>query len=149
MKTWNAAEGEVERQWWVVDATGKNLGRMASEIAQVIRGKHKPQFTPNQDTGDFVIVVNTDKIVMTGKKWTTKQYYRRSRFFGSLKSRSANEMLDFDPAFILQDAVQGMLPKNKLSRSLLQKLKAYKGPNHPHSAQKPQAFPFKYLKPSI
>jgi large subunit ribosomal protein L13 len=146
MKTWNAAKGEIERNWWVVDAAGKNLGRLACEVAQVIRGKHKPTFTPNQDTGDFVIIVNAEKIVTTGSKTVEKQYYRHSRFFGSLKSRSLTEQLDHDPAFVIQEAVQGMLPKNKLSKTLITKLKAYRGPNHPHSAQKPQAFTFKYLK---
>jgi large subunit ribosomal protein L13 len=146
MKTWNASKGEIDRTWWVVDAAGKNLGRLASEVAQVIRGKHKPTFTPNQDTGDFVIVVNAEKIVTTGNKAVEKQYYRHSRFFGSLKSRSLTEQIGHDPAFVIQEAVQGMLPKNKLSKTLITKLKAYRGPNHPHSAQKPQAFTFKYLK---
>lgn len=146
MKTWNAAKGETDRKWWIVDAAGKNLGRMASEIAQVIRGKHKPQFTPNQDTGDFVIVVNADKIVTTGNKTVEKKYYRHSRFFGSLKSRNMAEQIDHDPAFVIQQAVMGMLPKNKLSKSLIMKLKAYKGPNHPHTAQKPETLTMKYLK---
>lgn len=143
MKTWNAAEGEVERKWWVIDATGKNLGRMASEIAQVIRGKRKAEFTPNQDTGDFVIVVNAEKVVTTGNKAVEKKYYRHSRFFGSLKARNYTEQMEHDPAFIIQEAVKGMLPKNKLSRDLIAKLKAYKGPNHPHTAQKPQALNIK------
>lgn len=143
MKTWNAAEGEIERNWWIVDAAGKNLGRMATEIAKVIRGKHKPQFTPNQDTGDFVVVINADKVVTTGNKSVEKKYYRHSRFFGSLKSRNFTEQMEHDAAFIIQEAVKGMLPKNKLSKSLIGKLKAYKGPNHPHSAQKPQALNLK------
>jgi large subunit ribosomal protein L13 len=146
MKTWNAATDEIERQWWIVDAAGKNLGRLASEIAQVIRGKHKPQFTPNQDTGDFVVVVNADKVVTTGRKATEKKYYRHSRFFGSLKSRNLTEQMDHDAAFVLEEAVKGMLPKNKLSKSLILKLKAYRGPNHPHAAQKPQALNLKFLK---
>jgi large subunit ribosomal protein L13 len=146
MRTWNAAEGEVERKWWIVDATDKNLGRLASEVAQVIRGKHKPQFTPNQDTGDFVIVINSEKIATTGNKVVEKKYYRHSRFFGSLKSRNMGEQMDHDPAFIIQEAVQGMLPKNKLSKSLITKLKAYKGTTHPHAAQKPEALTMKYLK---
>ena len=146
MKTWNAAKGETEGQWWVVDAAGKNLGRLASEIAQVIRGKHKPTFTPNQDTGDFVVVVNAEKIVTTGSKDTEKMYYRHSRFFGSLKSRSFTEQQEHDAAFIIEQAVEGMLPKNKLSKSLINKLKAYRGPNHPHAAQRPQAMNLKSLK---
>lgn len=146
MKTWNAAEGEIERKWWIVDAAGKNLGRLASEVAQVIRGKHKAEFTPNQDTGDFVVVVNADKVVTTGNKAVEKKYYRHSRFFGSLKSRNLTEQIEHDPAFVIQEAVQGMLPKNKLSKSLILKLKAYRGPNHPHSAQKPETLNLKYLK---
>lgn len=146
MKTWNAAKGEIDRNWWVVDAAGKNLGRLATEVAQVIRGKHKAQFTPNQDTGDFVIVVNAEKVVTTGNKVVEKQYYRHSRFFGSLKSRSLTEQIDHDASFVIEEAVKGMLPKNKLSKTLITKLKAYRGPNHPHSAQKPQALNLKYLK---
>jgi len=146
MRTWNAAKHEIERKWWVVDAAGKNLGRLASEIATVLRGKHKPQFTPNQDTGDFVIVVNSEKVVTTGNKLVEKKYYRHSGYFGSLKSRTLQEQLEHDPAFIIKEAVKGMLPKNKLSRSLINKLKAYKGPNHPHAAQKPEALNLKYVK---
>jgi large subunit ribosomal protein L13 len=146
MRTWNAATDEVERKWWIVDAAGKNLGRLASEVAQVIRGKHKPQFTPNQDTGDFVIVINVEKVVTTGKKEVEKHYYRHSRFFGSLKSRNYQEQMEHDPAFILREAVEGMLPNNILSKSLINKLKAYKGPNHPHKAQRPETLQLKYLK---
>jgi large subunit ribosomal protein L13 len=154
MATWNAAkhqthgdhENEVDRQWWIVDASGKNLGRLASEVAQIIRGKHKPTFTPNQDTGDFVVVVNAEKIATTGNKAVEKHYYRHSRFFGSLKSRNYNEQQGHDAAFIIEEAVKGMLPKNKLSMSLILKLKAYRGPDHPHAAQKPQALTLKYLK---
>ena len=146
MRTWNAATDEIERKWWIVDAAGKNLGRLASEVAQIIRGKHKAEFTPNQDTGDFVIVINAEKVVTTGKKAVEKSYYRHSRFFGSLKSRNYTEQMGHDPAFILREAVEGMLPNNKLSKSLITKLKAYKGPNHPHSAQQPEAFKFQYLK---
>ena len=146
MRTWNAATDEVERKWWIVDAAGKNLGRLASEVAQVIRGKHKPQFTPNQDTGDFVIVINAEKIVTTGKKEVEKHYYRHSRFFGSLKSRNYKEQMEHDPTFILREAVEGMLPNNILAKSLINKLKAYKGPSHPHSAQKPETLALKFLK---
>jgi len=146
MKSYIAKPQEVERKWYIVDAEGKNLGRLASEVAQVIRGKHKPQFTPNQDTGDFVIVVNAEKVVTTGKKTVEKQYYRHSRFFGSLKSRNFTEQMEHDASFVLREAVEGMLPKNKLSKSLITKLKAYRGPNHPHSAQKPEALTLKHLK---
>ena len=136
-KTWNATAENVEHKWWIVDASGLNLGRMASEIAQVIRGKKKPTFTPNADTGDFVIVINAEKIEMTGNKWREKTYYSRSRYFGSLTSKSASEVRDQDPTKIIESAVKGMLPKNKLAYQLIGKLKAYKGPVHPHSAQKP------------
>lgn len=146
MRTWNAAEGEIERKWWIIDAAGMKLGRLASEVAQVIRGKHKAEFTPNQDTGDFVIVLNADKVIMTGKKEVEKKYYRHSRFFGSLKSRNFQEQMEHDPAFVIRDAVEGMLPNNKLAKSLINKLKAYKGTNHPHSAQKPETLKLKYLK---
>jgi large subunit ribosomal protein L13 len=142
--TWNAAKGETEGQWWIVDAAGKNLGRLASEVAQIIRGKHKPTFTPNQDTGDFVVVVNADKITTTGNKSVEKMYYRHSRFFGSLKSRNLAEQQEHDPAFVVEQAVQGMLPKNKLSKQLILKLKAYSGPHHPHASQKPQALNLKF-----
>lgn len=138
MKTWNAKEGDVARKWYIVDATDKNLGRMCTEIAQVLRGKRKPEFTPNVDTGDFVIVVNAEKIKTSGNKTVEKKYYRHSRFFGSLKAKSLEQMLDSDPTFVIEDAVYGMLPKNKLSARLLKKLKAYSGPNHPHAVQKPE-----------
>lgn len=145
--TYNApnanSENAVPRQWFVVDAADKSIGRISTEIARVLRGKHKPQFTPNQDTGDFVVVVNAEKVQMSGIKLDTKRYYTHSRFFGSLKSLTAREMLEKNPAFVIEDAVRGMLPKNKLARQLLMKLKAYKGPNHPHGAQKPQALEIK------
>lgn len=136
-KTWIANESNVDRKWWIVDATGLNLGRMSSEIAKVIRGKNKPTFTPNADTGDFVVVINADKIEMTGNKWREKKYYFRSRFFGSLTSKSAEEMRQQDPTEIVRNAVKGMLPKNKLSYHLIGKLKTYQGSSHPHAAQKP------------
>lgn len=131
-------DAKVERKWWVVDAADQKLGRVAVQIAEILRGKNKPEFTPHADVGDFVIVINSDKIVMTGQKWEQKKYYRHSRFFGSLKSKTARQMRESDPAFVIQDAVKGMLPKNKLARRLLLKLKAYKGAEHPHAAQQPQ-----------
>ncbi len=143
MKTWNPTEGEIERKWWIVDATGLSLGRMATEVARVLRGKNKPQFTPNADVGDFVVVINAEKIEMSGKKWTVKHYYRHSGYFGHLRSKSAEEMRQDDPTFIIEDAVKGMLPKNKLSRRLITKLKAYKGAAHPHDAQKPETLTIK------
>lgn len=143
MKTWNAKTGDVERKWWLVDATDKTLGRMATEIARVLRGKNKPQFTPNTDTGDFVVVINSEKVKMTGNKWQQEKYYRRSRYFGSLKELTAAQMLEKDPTFIIHEAVAGMLPKTKLGRKLITKLKAYKGTDHPHQAQKPSALTIK------
>ena len=140
MKTWNAKKEEVEnnRKWYVVDADGKSVGRLASQIAQVLSGKSKPTYTPYVDTGDMVVVINAEKVTMTGNKWWDKKYYRRSRYFGSLKETTAREMLVKDPTFILQDAVQGMLPKTKLGRKMLSKLKLYAGGEHPHQAQNPQ-----------
>ena len=139
MMTWNAKPGEVERKWWLVDATDKTLGRMCTEIAKVLRGKNKPQFTPHIDTGDFVIVINSEKVRMTGNKWTQEKYYRRSRYFGSVKELTAEQMREKDPSFIISEAVAGMLPKTRLGRQLITKLKAYKGSEHPHTAQKPEA----------
>ena len=143
MRTCNATPETVEHKWWIVDASGKKLGRLATEVAQIIRGKHKPTFTPNADTGDFVIVINAEKVEMTGKKWVEKQYYWHSRFFGSLRAKSAEEMRQDDPTFIIEDAVKGMLPKSKLGRNLIHKLKAYKGASHPHAAQKPETLNLK------
>ena len=144
MRTWNPSGNDtIEQKWWVVDATGKNLGRMCTEIARLIRGKHKPTFTPNVDMGDFVVVINAEKIEMTGNKWDEKLYYRHSGYFGHLRSRSASEMREFDPTFIIEDAVKGMLPKNKLARRLITKLKVHKGSEHPHAAQKPETLNLK------
>ena len=139
MKTWSAKKENVERNWYLVDAEGKTLGRLASEVAKVLRGKNKPTYTPHVDTGDMVVVINAKKVKMTGNKWTTKTYYRRSRFFGSLKETTATEMKEKNPTFILQDAVSGMLPKTKLGAQMLTKLKIYAEGDHPHQAQNPQA----------
>jgi large subunit ribosomal protein L13 len=122
-----------------VDATDKTLGRMASEIAKIIRGKNKPTFTPHVDTGDFVIVVNSEKVKMSGNKWDDEKFYRHSRFFGSLKELTAAQLREKDAALVVREAVAGMLPKTKLSKQLITKLKAYTGPNHPHASQKPEA----------
>jgi large subunit ribosomal protein L13 len=140
MKTWNARVGspEVQQKWYVVDASGKTLGRMATEIAKIIRGKNKPTFTPHVDTGDFVVVINSEKVEMSGSKWDDEKFYSHSRYFGSLKELSAAQVREKDPAMVIQGAVAGMLPKNKLSKRLIHKLKAYKGPNHPHASQKPE-----------
>ena len=140
MKTWNAKNEDFEnnRNWYLVDATDQSVGRLASKIALVLTGKAKPTFTPSVDTGDMVVVINADKVTMSGNKWNDKKYYRRSRFFGSLKETTAKEMLEKNPTFILQDAVQGMLPKTKLGRKMASKLKLYAGAEHPHQAQNPQ-----------
>lgn len=138
--TWFANNETAERNWWIIDATDMRVGRLATHIATLLRGKHKPTFTPHADNGDFVVVINADKIEMTGRKLDTKKYYRHSRFFGSMKEKTAAQMKEEDPTFILHEAVRGMLPTNKLSRSLIQKMKAYKGTDHPHSVQKPQVY---------
>ena len=139
MKTWSAKPNEVNPNWFLVDATDKTVGRLASEIAKVLRGKNKPTFTPHVDTGDFVVVVNSEKVKFTGNKWTVKKYYSHSRFFGSLKEITAEKLREKDPAQILTFAIQGMLPKTKLGRKMITKLKVYKGSTHPHGAQKPVA----------
>lgn len=136
-KTWNAKPGEIERRWFVVDAEGKTLGRLATHIADTLRGKNKPQFTPHVDTGDFVIVVNAEKIAVTGKKLDDKIYYRHSGYPGGLKSRTLREQLDRRPTEVLRKAVKGMLPRNRLGRAQIGKLKIYAGPQHPHEAQAP------------
>ncbi len=140
MKTWNAKNEDFEnkRNWYLVDAQGQSVGRLASQIAQVLSGKSKPTYTPNVDTGDMVVVINAEKVTMTGNKWWDKKYFRRSRYFGSLKETTAKEMLEKNPTFILKDAVQGMLPKSKLGKKMAMKLKIYAGSEHPHQAQNPQ-----------
>lgn len=143
MKTWMAKSNEIKKTWWLVDATDQTVGRLATEISKILRGKHRPTFTPHTDAGDFVVIVNADKVQFSGAKWLDKKYYRHSRFFGSLKEVRAEEMLEKDPTFLIKDAVRGMLPKNKLSRQLLSKLKAYPGSDHPHDAQKPQTLTLK------
>lgn len=127
---------EAERKWHVVDASGKILGRLSTEIANVLRGKNKPTFTPHADVGDFVVVINADKVDMTGNKWTQKEYHRHSEWFGGLKTLSAQQLREQNPAAIIEFAVWGMLPKSKLSRQQIKKLKVYAGPEHPHKAQK-------------
>ncbi len=131
-------EAKASRQWWVVDATGKTLGRLASEIAQVLRGKHKPDWTPHVDNGDFVVVINCEKIAVTGNKLDAKRYYRHSRYPGGLKSRTLREQLARFPERVIYEAVKGMMPKTRLGRAQMKKLKIYKGSEHPHQAQKPQ-----------
>jgi len=132
----------VERQWWVVDADGKILGRLASEIARILMGKHKPQWQPNLDIGDFVIVVNAEKVRLTGKKLEQKFHYRHSGHLGNLKAYSYRWMLENRPERVIELAVSKMLPKNRLRARMLKRLRVYRGPNHPHQAQKPQPLSF-------
>ena len=141
MRTTFLAKGhEVERKWLVVDAEGQTLGRLASEVASILRGKHKPTFTPNVDTGDYVIVINADKIELTGNKLEGKIYYRHTQFAGGLKQRTAGEMKEKYPTQMLELAVKGMLPKNSLGRKMFGKLHVYAGAEHPHAAQKPESY---------
>ena len=132
-------QDEIQRDWLVMDASDQVLGRLATEVARVLRGKHKPDYTPYLDTGDFVVVVNADKVRLTGTKLEDKTYYRHSGRPGSLKSETARERLERYPERIIQSAVWGMLPKTRLGRKLLRKLKVYAGPEHPHAAQQPRA----------
>ncbi|MDQ7039122.1 MAG: 50S ribosomal protein L13 [Aquificota bacterium] len=138
MKTYRIKPQEVERKWWVVNAEGKVLGRLASEIAKILRGKHKPYYQPDVDCGDFVIVVNAEKIRVTGKKLDQKVYYRHSGYPGGLKARTLRWMLEHKPEEVIRLAVKRMLPKNRLGHRMLKKLKVYRGPDHPHQAQKPE-----------
>ena len=135
--TFMAKPNAVERKWYVIDATGKRVGRLATEIATLLRGKHKPEFTPHVDTGDFVVVVNCEKVVFTGTKWQTKLYRRHSGYPGGLKQVTAGDMLKTHPDRILYAAVKGMLPHNSLGAQQLTKLRVYAGPEHPHQAQQP------------
>jgi large subunit ribosomal protein L13 len=138
MKTYNAKPGEIERRWYVVDADGQILGRLATQIADTLRGKGKPQYTPHVDTGDFVVVVNAEKIAVTGNKLEEKMYYRHSGYPGGLKSRPLRDELERRPTEVIRKAVKGMLPRNRLGRAQLRKLKIYAGPEHPHTAQAPE-----------
>ena len=137
MKTYSQKKENVERNWFVVDATDKILGRVATKIADRIRGKDKPTFTPHTDGGDYVIVVNAEKIKVTGSKFDKKMYYRHSLYPGGLKSHSFKELNEKNPERIIEEAVKGMLPKNKLGKSIIKKLKVFQGPNHSHESQKP------------
>jgi len=138
MKTQLTPVKEIDRKWYVVDATDKVLGRLASEVARRLRGKHKPNFSTFMDTGDFVVVVNADKVRLTGKKWDDKKYYHHTGFMGGIKQRTAKELLAEKPTDLLFNAVRGMLPKNTLGRAQLKKLKVYTGDVHPHEAQQPE-----------
>jgi len=138
MKTLSAKPESVKRDWYVVDAAGKTLGRLSSEIASRLRGKHKPEYTPHVDTGDYIVVVNAEKIAVTGKKKSDKIYYRHTGYIGGLKSISFEKLIDKAPERVIQGAVKGMLPRGPLGREMFQKLKVYAGEEHPHTAQQPQ-----------
>ena len=138
MKSFMASPSTVERKWYVVDAEGKTLGRLASEVANVLRGKNKPTYTPHIDTGDYVIVVNAEKIQVTGKKLDQKIYYHHSEYVGGMKEATLREMMQKKPEFVITHAVKGMLPKGPLGRSMMGKLHVYAGPEHNHAAQKPE-----------
>lgn len=137
MKTFSAKPAEVRRDWYVVDATGKTLGRLATEVARRLRGKHKPEYTPHVDTGDYLIIINAEKVRVTGNKLKDKMYHHHTGYIGNLKSRSLEQMLDKAPERVIQSAVKGMMPRNRLGRQMMGKLKVYAGPEHQHSAQQP------------
>jgi large subunit ribosomal protein L13 len=139
VKTYTVRKGDIRREWYVVDAQGKTLGRLASEIAKILRGKHKPIYVPHLDCGDYVIVVNAEKVRVTGKKLDQKFYYRHSGYPGGLKSINLRDQLQKHPTRVLEAAVRGMLPKNRLGRAMIKKLKVYAGDLHPHQAQQPKA----------
>ena len=142
MGTYSTKPAEIERQWFVVDARGQTLGRLASEIAKILKGKHKPIYAPHLDTGDFVIVINAEKVHVTGKKMDQKMYYRHSGYPGGLKSITLREQLKRHPTRVIRSAVKGMLPHNRLGRATLRKLKVYAGDAHPHEAQQPKPLEF-------
>lgn len=139
-KTWSPTPSDIDRVWYVVDADQMPLGRLASEVAQLLRGKHKPTFAPHADMGDYVIVVNAEKVVVTGTKETEKVYYRHSGFPGGIKAETVETVRERYPERLIQNAVKGMVPKNRLGRSTLTKLRVYAGPEHPHGAQDPKLF---------
>ena len=138
MKTYSAKPADIQQDWFIVDATGKTLGRMATEIAHRLRGKHKAEYTPHMDVGDFIIVVNAEKVAVTGKKGTDKIYHSHTGYPGGLKSISFNKLIEKAPERTIQSAVKGMLPRNPLGREMFRKLKVYAGDQHPHAAQQPQ-----------
>jgi large subunit ribosomal protein L13 len=140
MSTFMAKKGELEQRWWVIDAADQVVGRLAVQIANILRGKHRPEYTPHQDTGDFVIVINAAKVRFTGKKWETKSYQSYSHYPGGLKITPARELRQRHPERILEFAVRRMVPRNRLGRQQMTKLKIYAGPSHPHQAQQPQEY---------
>ena len=143
MKTFTAKNETVQRDWYIVDASGKTLGRLCSELARRLRGKHKPVYTPHVDTGDYLVVINAEKIAVTGNKLDDKNYHRFTGHVGNLKTTSLKDMLARHPERVIEIAVKGMLPKNPLGRAMYRKLKVYAGPNHPHTAQQPQVLEVK------
>lgn len=143
MKTYMANNQTVERKWFVIDAAGKRVGRLATEVATVLRGKHKPTFTPHVDCGDYVIVINAENVELTGNKWDQKKYYRHSRYPGGLKETTAKRMNETFPERIVEFAIKGMLPKGRLGRQMYKKLYVYTGTEHPHAAQKPEVLELK------
>ncbi len=142
MRTYIPKKDEIEKKWWLVDAEGKILGRLATEVASLLRGKKKPQFSSHMDTGDFVIVINAEKVKVTGRKMDQKIYYSHSQYPGGLKEEALKDLLERKPEEVVKRAVWGMIPKNKLGRAVYGKLKVYKGSDHPHEAQKPQIYRF-------
>lgn len=138
MKTFSAKAETVQRAWYVIDAKGKTLGRLSAKIATLLRGKHKPEFTPHVDTGDYIVVVNAEQVIVTGRKTNDKIYYRHSGYPGGLKQNTFAELIKKTPIKVIELAVKGMLPKNPLGRAMFRKLNVYAGPEHPHSAQQPQ-----------
>ncbi|HON37893.1 MAG: 50S ribosomal protein L13 [Desulfomonilia bacterium] len=138
MSTFIAKKDEIERNWVLVDAKDKVLGRLAADVASILRGKTKPTYTPHTDVGDFVVIINAEKVILTGRKMEQKTYYRHSGYMGGLKSRTARQLMEKNPEEIIRHAVKGMLPKNSLGRSMFKKLKVYAGETHPHEAQKPK-----------
>ena len=148
-KTYSPKLSEIERVWHVVDATDLPLGRLASEVAQILRGKHKPTYAPHMDTGDFVVVVNAENVAVTSDKSQSKIYYRHSGYPGGIRAETFESLRERRPEAIIERAVRGMLPKNKLGRQMLRKLKVYAGPDHPHEAQKPAALDFHIRKVDV
>lgn len=142
MKTFVPKKDEIEKKWWLINAEGKILGRMATEVAVLLRGKKKPEYVDFLDSGDFVIIINAEKVKTTGKKLEQKKYYSHSGYPGGLKEKTLKEMLEKKPEEVIRKAVWGMIPKNKLGRTVYKKLKVYRGPHHPHEAQKPQEYQF-------
>lgn len=140
MKSFVAKPADIERKWYVIDAEGQTLGRLATQVAMILRGKHKPTFTPHVDCGDNVIVINAGKVVLTGKKLEQKKYYRYSGYVGGLKETTARDMLEKKPELMVYEAIKGMMPKNSLGREMLTKLRVYKDAEHAHAAQKPEVY---------